>query len=72
MRYLAEHKIPRTEIGGRFDDVARVLNEVFGSSSRLLVSRQSSNCTRSIRQGSFGFHDSLKDQILYLREKVRW
>ena len=71
MRILAEHKIPRSEIGVRFDDVARVLNEVFGSSSRLLVFKTVVELYEeySVR-ATFGFYDSLKDQILYLREKV--
>ena len=71
MRILAEHKIPRSEIGARFDDVARVLNDVFGSSSRLLVFKTVVELYEeySVR-ASFGFYDSLKDQILYLREKV--
>ena len=71
MRILVEHKIPRSEIGARFDDVARVLNEVFGSSSRLLVFKTVVELYEeySVR-ASFGFYDSLKDQILYLREKV--
>jgi len=71
MRILAEHRIPRSEIGARFDDVARVLNEVFGSSSRLLVFKTVVELYEeySVR-ASFGFYDSLKDQILYLREKV--
>lgn len=71
MRILAEHRIPRSEIGARFDDVARVLNEVFGTSSRLLVFKTVVELYEeySVR-ASFGFYDSLKDQILYLREKV--
>jgi hypothetical protein len=71
MRIIAEHKISRSEIGARFDDVARVLNEVFGSSSRLLVFKTVVELYEeySVR-ASFGFYDSLKDQILYLREKV--
>src|SRR2546425_12596195 len=71
MRILAEHKIPRTEIGARFDDVARVLNEVFGSSSRLLVFKTVVELYEeySVR-ASFGFYDSLKDQIMFLRERV--
>src|SRR5260370_1541430 len=71
MRILDEHKITRSEIGARFDDVARVLNDVFGSSSRLLVFKTVIELYEeySVR-ASFGFYDSLKDQILYLREKV--
>ena len=71
MRILAEHKISRSEIAARFDDVARVLNEVFGSSSRLLVFKTVVELYEeySVR-ATFGFYDSLKDQILYLREKV--
>ena len=71
MRILAEHKIPRSEIGARFDDVARVLNDVFGSSSRLLVFKTVIELYEeySVR-ATFGFYDSLKDQIMYLREKV--
>ena len=71
MRILAEHKIPRSEIGARFDDVARILNDVFGSSSRLLVFKTVVELYEeySVR-ATFGFYDSLKDQIMYLREKV--
>jgi hypothetical protein len=71
MRILAEHKIPKSEIGARFDDVARVLNDVFGSSSRLLVFKTVVELYEeySVR-ATFGFYDSLKDQIMYLREKV--
>ena len=71
MRILAEHKIPRSEIGARFDDVARVLTDVFGSSSRLLVFKTVVELYEeySVR-ATFGFYDSLRDQILYLRERV--
>jgi hypothetical protein len=71
IRILAEHRIPRSEIGARFDDVARVLTDVFGSSSRLLIFKTVVELYEeySVR-ASFGFYDSLKDQILYLREKV--
>ena len=71
MRILAEHKIPRSEIGTRFDDVARVLNDVFGSSSRLLIYKTVVELYEeySVR-ANFGFYDSLRDQILYLRERV--
>jgi hypothetical protein len=70
-RILAEHKIPRSEIGARFDDVARVLAEVFGTSSRLLIYKTVLELYEeySVR-ATFGFYDSLKDQILFLREKV--
>ena len=71
MRILAEHKIPRSEIGARFDDVARVLTDVFGSSSRLLIFKTVVELYEeySVR-AAFGFYDSLRDQILYLRERV--
>jgi len=71
MRILAEHKIPRSEIGARFDDVAMVLTDVFGSSSRLLIYKTVVELYEeySVR-ASFGFYDSLRDQILFLRERV--
>lgn len=71
MRILAEHNIPRSEIGARFDDVARVLTDVFGSSSRLLIFKTVVELYEeySVR-ATFGFYDSLRDQILYLRERV--
>lgn len=71
MRILAEHQIPRSEIGERFDDVARVLTDVFGSSSRLLIFKTVVELYEeySVR-ATFGFYDSLRDQILYLRERV--
>ncbi len=71
MRVLAEHKIPRPEIGARFDDVAKVLTDVFGSSSRLLIYKTVVELYEeySIR-ATFGFYDSLRDQLLFLRERV--
>ncbi len=68
---LAEHKISRSEIGARFDDVAKVLTDVFGSSSRLLIYKTVMELYEeySVR-ASFGFYDSLRDQILFLRERV--
>jgi len=71
MRVLAEHKIPRSEVGARFDDVAMVLTDVFGSSSRLLIYKTVVELYEeySVR-ASFGFYDSLRDQILFLRERV--
>ncbi len=71
MRILAEHKISRSEIGARFDDVAKVLADVFGSSSRLLIYKTVMELYKeySVR-ASFGFYDSLRDQILFLRERV--
>jgi len=71
IRILAEHKIPRPEIGARFDDVARVLTDVFGSSSRLLIFKTVVELYEeySVR-ATFGIYDSLRDQILYLRERV--
>jgi hypothetical protein len=71
MRVLAEHKIPRSEIGARFDDVAKVLTDVFGSSSRLLIYKTVVELYEeySVR-ATFGFYDSLRDQILFLRERV--
>ena len=71
MRILAEHKISRAEIGARFDDVAKVLTDVFGSSSRLLIYKTVVELYEeySVR-ATFGFYDSLRDQILDLRERV--
>ncbi|TMI63911.1 hypothetical protein E6H12_04415 [Candidatus Bathyarchaeota archaeon] len=71
MRILAEHKIPRSEIGARFDDVAKVLTDVFGSSSRLLVYKTVVGLYEeySVR-ANFGFYDSLREQLLFLRERV--
>jgi len=71
LRILTENNIPMSEIGARFDDVARVLTDVFGSSSRLLIYRTVVELYQeySVRP-TFGFYDSLKDQILFLRERV--
>ena len=71
MRILAEQKIPRSEIGARFDDVAKVLSDVFGSSSRLLIYKTVVGLYEeySVR-ANFGFYDSLRDQLLFLRERV--
>ena len=71
MRTLGEHKIPRSEIGARFDDVAKVLADVFGASSRLLIFKTVVELYEeySVR-ATFGFYDSLRDQIMFLRERV--
>src|SRR3989475_9834316 len=71
MRVLAEHKIPRSEVGARFDDVAMVLTDVFGSSSRLLIYKTVVELYEAYSvRARFGFYDSLRDQILFLRERV--
>ncbi len=71
MQILGQKKISRSEIGARFDDVAKVLNDVFGNSSRLLIYRTVVGLYEeySVRP-AFGFYDSLRDQLLFLREKV--
>jgi hypothetical protein len=71
MNVLAQNNIPRADIGARFDDVARVLTDVFGNSSRLLIYRTVVGLYEeySVRP-IFGFYDSLRDQVLYLRERV--
>jgi hypothetical protein len=71
MQILAQNKIQRSEIGARFDDVARVLTDVFGNSSRLLIYRTVVDLYEeySVR-ATFGFYDSLRDQLLFLRERV--
>jgi len=71
MQILAQNKIQRSEIGARFDDVARVLADVFGNSSRLLIYRTVVDLYEeySVR-ATFGFYDSLRDQLLFLRERV--
>jgi hypothetical protein len=68
---LSQNNIPRAEIGAKFDDVARVLTDVFGTSSRLLIYKTVVGLYEeySVR-ANFGFYDSLKDQILFLRERV--
>src|SRR5438128_12027512 len=71
MRILAEHKIPRSEIGARFDDVAKVLTDVFGSSSRLLIYKTVVELYEeySIRS-TFVFYFSIRDQILIQIDRV--
>ncbi len=71
MQILGQKKILRPEIGARFDDVARVLADVFGNSSRLLIYRTVVGLYEeySVRP-TFGFYDSLRDQLLFLRERV--
>ena len=71
LQLLEQNGIPRSEIGARFDDVVRVLTDVFGTSSRLLIYRTVVNLYEeySVRP-NFGFHDPLRDQLLFLRERV--
>jgi hypothetical protein len=71
IQILADKKISRSDIGARFDDVARVLADVFGSSSRLLIYKTVVELYEeySVR-AKFGFYDSLRDQILFLKERV--
>jgi hypothetical protein len=71
LQILRENETQVSEIGGRFDDVAKLINDVFGNSSRLLIYRTVVEMYEeySIRP-TFGFYDSLRDQLVFLREKV--
>jgi hypothetical protein len=71
LQILRENKIQVSEIGSRFDDVARLMNDVFGNSSRLVIYRTVVEMydEYSIRT-TFGFYDSLRDQLVFLKERV--
>ncbi len=71
MQLLEQNSIPRSEIGARFDDVVGVLTDAFGNSSRLLFYRTLVELYEeySVRP-TFGFYDSLRDQLLLLKKRV--
>lgn len=71
LQLLERNGIPRSEVAPRFDDVVRVLTNTFGNCSRTLVYRTVVELYEeySLRP-TFGFYDSLRDQIAFLKEQV--
>ncbi len=71
LRLLERRGISLGEISGRFDDVVTVLSEAFGNSARVLVYKTVVELYSeySVRAG-FSFYDSLRDQIMFLKERV--
>ncbi len=71
LRLVERHGIALREISGRFDDVVNVLTGAFGTSARVLVYKTVVELYNeySVR-ASFSFQDSLRDQIMFLRERV--
>ena len=71
LQLLERYGIPRSQIAARFDDVVKVLTDAFGNSSRLLVYRTVVELydEYSLRP-NFGFYDSLRDQMIFLKERV--
>lgn len=68
---LERSGIAPREIAARFDDVVNVLTDAFGSSARVLVYKTVVELYSeySLRP-TFGFYDSLRDQISFLKERV--
>lgn len=68
---LERNGIGLREIAARFDDVVNVLTEAFGSSARVLVYKTVVELYSeySVRP-NFGFYDSLRDQVSFLKERV--
>ncbi len=59
------------DLASRFDDVVNVLTGAFGTSARVLVYKTVVELYNeySVR-ASFSFQDSLRDQIMFLKERV--
>lgn len=71
LRLLERRGISLGEISGRFDDVVTVLSGAFGNSARVLVYKTVVELYSeySVSAG-FSFYDSLRDQIMFLKERV--
>ena len=71
IRLVERNGISLREIAGRFDDVVNVLTGAFGTSARVLVYKTVIELYNeySVR-ASFSFQDSLRDQIIFLKERV--
>ena len=71
IRLVERNGISLREISGRFDDVVNVLTGAFGTSARVLVYKTVVELydEYSVR-ASFSFYDSLRDQIMFLKERV--
>ena len=71
LQLLERNGISISQVAARFDDVVKVLTDAFGNSSRLLVYRTVVDLYEeySLRP-TFRFYDSLRDQIILLKERV--
>ena len=71
VRLVERSGISLREISARFDDVVNVLTGAFGTSARVLVYKTVIELHNeySVR-ATFGFYDSLRDQIAFLKERV--
>ena len=71
VKLVERNGISLREISARFDDVVNVLTGAFGTSARVLVYKTVIELHNeySVR-ATFGFYDSLRDQIVFLKERV--
>ena len=68
---LARNGISEADISSRFDDVVAAMVQVFGPSSRVIVHRMLVELYREYSQRvDFSYEDSLRNQTVFLREKV--
>jgi len=68
---LNRNGIQPSEISSRFDDVLDILTSAFGEGARVLVFKTVTELYKEYSQrAGFTFGESLKDQIILLRERV--
>lgn len=71
VRLLEKNGVQRDDIALKFDEVVAILTRIFGASARVLVFKTVVSLYDEYSQSpSFGFNDSLKDKVAFLKEKV--
>ncbi len=70
-RLFEEKGISHSEISNRFDDVVRVLMDVFGQSARVIIYKTIVELHREYSQlAGFPYEESLRDRLALLKERV--
>ena len=68
---IERNGIPRREVSARFDDAVAIMVKVLGNCSRVLVLRTIKEMCRQYSQRmEFSYQDSLRDQLMLLKESV--
>lgn len=68
---IERNGIPRRDVSVRFDDAVAIMVKVLGNCSRVLVLRTIKEmCNQYFQRMEFSYQDSLRDQLMLLKESV--
>ena len=68
---IERNGIPRREVSARFDDAVAIMVKVLGNCARVLVLRTIKEmCKQYSQRMEFSYQDSLRDQLMLLKESV--